>query len=383
MNFLNFSKNAVLVCLFLIFLISTLSIAQTRVRTDVNFPDIPGYKTLICDFHMHTVFSDGNVWPSIRSEEAWRQGLDAIAITDHIEYLPHKEDIPPNFNRASEIAIERGERLDILVIKGSEITRDMPPGHLNAIFINDAEKLNTETWREAIEAATEQKAFIFWNHPGWRGQQSDGISKWYDEHTEILESGKLHGIEVVNEKEYYPEVFQWCLDKNLTMLSNSDIHNPIQMDYNMPHGEHRPVTLVFAEVRSIEAIKEALFDRRTAVYWNNFLLGKKEFLEPLFYNSIHINNPAVILEEDESMYIQITNTSDIDFKLQKNGEIDGLEAQTGVILYSGKTVLYSIESTNSKFKGDKKVSIPFLVENLKTTPNEALQVYLDLSITFK
>ena len=23
---------------------------------------------------MHTVFSDGNVWPSIRSEEAWRQG---------------------------------------------------------------------------------------------------------------------------------------------------------------------------------------------------------------------------------------------------------------------------------------------------------------------
>ena len=26
-----------------------------------KFPDINGYKTLICDFHQHTVFSDGNV----------------------------------------------------------------------------------------------------------------------------------------------------------------------------------------------------------------------------------------------------------------------------------------------------------------------------------
>ena len=259
----------------------------------------------------------------------------------------------------------------------------MPPGHINAIFINDAEKLNTETWREAIAAAAKQEAFIFWNHPGWRGQQSDGISKWYDEHTEIFKAGNLHGMEVVNEKEYYPEVFQWCLDKNLTMLSNSDVHNPIQMDYNMPHGEHRPVTLVFAEVRSIGAIKEALFARRTAVYWNNILLGNKEFLEPLFYNSIFVNNPDVILEENESKYIQITNTSDIDFKLQKNGEISDLEVQSGVILYSGKTVLYSIESTDSNFKGAKKISIPFQVENLKTTPNQALQIYLDLSITFK
>jgi hypothetical protein len=344
MNFLIITGKVILICILLLFLISAVSFAQTRARTDVNFPDIPGYKTLICDFHMHTVFSDGNVWPSIRSEEAWRQGLDAIAVTDHIENQPHKEDIPPNYNRASEIALERGQRLDVLVIRGSEITRDMPPGHLNAIFINDADKLKTETWREAINAAAEQKAFIFWNHPGWRGQQSDGISKWYNEHTEIFEAGNLHGIEVVNEKEYYPEVFRWCLDKNLTMLSNSDIHDPIQMDYDILHGEHRPLTLVFAEVRTIEAIKEALFARRTAVYWNNFLFGKKEFLEPLFYNSIFINNPAVVLEEDQEKYIQITNTSDIDFKLQKNGEIKGIDAQSGVMLYSGKTVLYAMKT---------------------------------------
>jgi len=267
----NIWEKTAIVSIVIIIHISTVCSAQTRVRTDVNFPDIPGYKTLICDFHMHTVFSDGNVWPSIRSEEAWRQGLDAIAITDHIEYQPHKEDIPPNYNRASEIASERGNLLNLLVIKGSEITRKMPPGHLNAIFIEDAAKLKTDDWQEAIEAAAKQNAFIFWNHPGWKGQQPDGRSKWYNEHTEIYEAGNLHGMEVVNGKEYYPEVFQWCLDKNLTMLSNSDVHDPILMD--LSQGEHRALTLVFAELRTIESIKEALFDRRTAVYWNNFLFG--------------------------------------------------------------------------------------------------------------
>ncbi|MFH1268845.1 MAG: PHP domain-containing protein, partial [Planctomycetota bacterium] len=56
------------------------------VRREIQFPDVGGYQTLVCDFHMHTVFSDGQVWPPVRVKEAWSQGLDAIALTDHIEY---------------------------------------------------------------------------------------------------------------------------------------------------------------------------------------------------------------------------------------------------------------------------------------------------------
>jgi hypothetical protein len=383
MIFSHFSKKLFLICSLLLFVIADLSSGQTNVRTKVNFPDIPGYKTLICDFHLHTVFSDGLVWPTIRADEAWREGIDVIAITDHIEYQPHKDDIPSNFNRASQLAGERGNDLNILVIPGSEITRDMPPGHLNAIFIKDADKLNTDTWRQGIDAAMAQEAFIFWNHPGWRGQQSDGIAKWYEEHSEILKSGKLHGIEVVNEKEYYPEAHQWCLDKDLTMLSNSDIHNPIQMDYDFPAGEHRPLTLVFAEDRTIEAIREALFARRTVVYSKNFLIGRKEYLEPLFYNSIYINNPVVTLEPEESKYIQISNYSDMDYHLIRTGDSKLIEAQSDVWLYAGKTVLYQISNTKSGEKGNKKISIPFQVENLKVTPNDALNIYLDLNITFQ
>ena len=53
-------------------------------RKDMLVPDIPGYQTLKCDFHLHTVFSDGTVWPTIRVTEAWEEGYDGIAITDHI-----------------------------------------------------------------------------------------------------------------------------------------------------------------------------------------------------------------------------------------------------------------------------------------------------------
>ena len=75
--------------LITILLLGTVSL--TAQRRMLNMPDIPGYVTLKCDFHSHTVFSDGNVWPTQRVGEAWRDGLDALAITDHIEYQPHKD----------------------------------------------------------------------------------------------------------------------------------------------------------------------------------------------------------------------------------------------------------------------------------------------------
>lgn len=33
-------------------------------REFIQIPDVNGYKILKCDFHQHTVFSDGMVWPA-------------------------------------------------------------------------------------------------------------------------------------------------------------------------------------------------------------------------------------------------------------------------------------------------------------------------------
>jgi hypothetical protein len=58
----------------------------------LSFPDIPGYKTLKTDLHIHSVFSDGSVWPDIRVQEALRDNLDVISLTEHLEYQPHIKD---------------------------------------------------------------------------------------------------------------------------------------------------------------------------------------------------------------------------------------------------------------------------------------------------
>ena len=51
----------------------------------IVIPDIEGYKTLKGDFHIHTVFSDAAVWPTTRVQEAIWEGLDVLAITEHVD----------------------------------------------------------------------------------------------------------------------------------------------------------------------------------------------------------------------------------------------------------------------------------------------------------
>jgi len=64
----------------------------------IYIPDVEGYKTLKCDFHTHTIFSDGDIKPENRVWEAAIRGLDVIAITDHIEYRPNKDYIKADHN---------------------------------------------------------------------------------------------------------------------------------------------------------------------------------------------------------------------------------------------------------------------------------------------
>ena len=49
----------------------------------------------------------------------------------------------------------------------------MPPGHFNAIFLNDSNPLEQKAYKDAFNEAKKQGAFIFWNHPGWARQQPD------------------------------------------------------------------------------------------------------------------------------------------------------------------------------------------------------------------
>jgi len=355
------------------------------VRREVKIPDVLGYETVKCDFHMHTVFSDGRVWPGVRAEEAWREGLDAFAITDHIEYQIHSEDMRENHNRSYEIARGSAEALGLKIIKGAEISRKMPPGHFNAIFLKDAKALDTAEWKDAIKAAVEQEAFVFWNHPGWKGQQPEGKSVWYAEHTELYEKGWMHGIEIVNGDEYYPLAHKWAMEKKVTMVGNSDVHYPVNMLYEFHKGEHRAITLVLAKDKSKEAIKEALIDRRTVVYRKNMLIGEEKYLRAIFDESVEIINPEVTIKGKEEVKIQIRNKSEVDFELAlkgTEGALKEISVPKDITLYGERTVQLKIKGKSEEFSGKKKMCLAYEVKNLLVRPEEGLRTEVIVNVNF-
>lgn len=358
-------------------------VAQGLARSEIRLPDILGLRTLRCDFHIHTIFSDGKVWPSVRAEEAWRDGLDALALTEHVEYQPFKKDVSTDLNRSYEITLPVARKYGMTLVRGAEITRKMPPGHLNAIFLTDANKLKTEAWIDSLRAARDQGAFIFWNHPGWTGQQKDGVARWYDEHTDLYRQKLIHGIEVVNQKSYYPRVHAWCLEKKLTMMATSDVHAPIDMTWPPGAGEPRPCTLVFARDASPAAIREALFDRRTAVRFQDKLIGEARFLRPLFQQSIRVSRPALRLRPRARAYFRVSNLSDVPFTLERSGRVDGLSVPAKLVLPAGKTVLVGVRAGRKVEPGRRTVRIPFTVTNLLVAPGRGLELVHELEVTFE
>lgn len=367
------------VAIVLNFLLAFSAYSQLESRIEIKIPTVPGYMLLKCDFHIHTVFSDGLVWPTIRPQEAWLEGLDVIALSDHIEYLPFKDDIKITYQRPYEIALPVAEALKVALIRGAEITRSEPPGHLNAIFLKDINPLNTPEYRDALKAAFDQGAFIFWNHPGWK--QPNNKSVWYDTQEEFLKKGWLHGIEVVNGNTYDPIAHQWCIEKNLTLLGNSDVHNPIGMDYELQNRKHRPMTLVLAENNSIESIKSALFARRTVIYLENKLIGEAKYLKPIFENSIQIKYPEIEIKGKNRNVIQIQNNSDLDYELVPNGQPEEVNIEK-VVLFAGKTSLLHLRGVSDTITGEKNIRLPFIVQNLWVAPEKGLPVEINVKIKF-
>ena len=286
----------------------------------IEFPDVDGYVTLKTDFHIHTVFSDGSVWPDIRIQDAVKDGLDAISLTEHLEYQPHKKDLPhPDRNRSFELATEMAKPHDLLIIHGAEITRDMPPGHANALFITDANKLIIDDPEDAYREANRQGAFVFWNHPDWIRQQDDGVAKMTDMHRILVDEKLLHGIEVVNDLTYSEEALELAKKENLVAIGTSDIHGLVDYQYRLAEGGHRPICLVFAKERSIESIKEALFAGRTVAWYDNLLVGKEQWLNTLIEASLDFKYDGYI-GPTSVLKATITNNSDVHFILQNKTE---------------------------------------------------------------
>ena len=276
-----------------------------NLRVHINLPDLEGFKTLKCDFHMHSVFSDGHVLPDTRVVEAWCDGLDAIALTDHVENRKFRDFVNSDLNKSNAMAVQKGKETGILVVAGAEITRKKPLGHINALFVKDAEKLRVPAELDAIDEAVSQGAYLFWNHPGW----PNDTSTLYPVHVKLISQKKIRGVEVFNGSEMYPKALDWCDELGISYFANSDLHSVSALSYREKLS--RPMTLVFVKEPSVDGIREALFEGRTLAFFENHLAGKELLLKEFVKKSI-----VTTVINPEKNLIEIRNLTDIPYHIR-------------------------------------------------------------------
>lgn len=345
--------------------------AQTVTRP-VIVPDIPGYVTMKGDMHLHTVFSDGTVWPTSRVEEAILEGLDFIAITDHVEVGLTKRIRDGLFNcdrnKSFEIASDFAQNRGVIVIHGGEITRGMPPGHFNATFVNDCEALSAASassknhikgMTAALKEARRQGAFLVWNHPHWN-RQAPNETVWLPEHDDLYAAGLMDGIEIFNHCDgYSPEAHHWAVEKGLTIVSGTDAHTLLASRVDYFHGAFRPMNLVFATARSKDALHEALKEGRNAVFAEGKVYGDARFLVPLVDEILKI---VSVTRSSKGVSIRIHNGSSIPVQLEKSGSVAYGYVRSITIL-PGSDCTINVTSLDKGTHMDDAFSIGFKVMN--------------------
>ena len=353
-------------------------------RRTIVIPQVNGYNVYKADLHSHTMFSDGNVLPDYRIKEAWQDGLDIIAITDHIEYRPFepalgkyyehvikgskeetkdkgknkknsgKKDILVDLNYPYLRAMESAPDYGIVVIPGTEISRNgTTVGHYNALFTTDNNAIYDPDPIQSIKNAKSQGALVMHNHPGWRKTSID-----YTETDKIAYGeGLIDGVEVINSSEYYPGIIDRALEHNIFMAGCSDIHSSTAMEYGI-EGNMRPMTLILAKDKSMESLREALKAGRTIACGYNTVCGKEEDLIALFKASVTLEQ---VKEPDEKgkVVFWLTNNSSIPYWISTNkGNPIYLGAHSSIILKNYlKNKSMRIEAVNMFCSRDKHPKI--------------------------
>lgn len=385
------SKMKRLTSLFALLLVSSAVMAYTPNK--IVIPNVDGYVTLKGDFHMHTVFSDATVWPTTRVQEAAWEGLDVIAITDHIDtrhqkmkkrgYFTEKCDRDTSYKLAKAVAAKN----DVIVIHGGEITRGMPPGHFNCLFVKDNDEICAAAEKNdhdhvlamegGLREARKQGALLMWNHPNWSKHAPNETIMW-PAHKKILKEGLMDAIEIFNaETGYSPESHEWCLKHNLAIMGCSDSHAPFFTNIDYKGDKHRIVTLLFAKERSAEGVREAIESRRTAVFGEDVVYGREQELAPLFHACVKVKD---VKFSPKQVSFTLENTSSIPIRLTKAAGSEKYRYDRHIYLapystHSLKVSLVQVDNKNVMMSDDtKSVEVNFTSESFQIGANKPLPV---------
>ena len=307
-------------------------------RVNIVLPQVNGYNIYKADLHIHTFYSDGHVSPEYRVLEAWHDGLDVLAITEHIEYRSLERDMIEfmkgyvkknaeaiNWNLVAEPADSRGlqtdldmsvrlaqkeaEKFGLTIIPGAEISRTPETtGHFNVLFTTDNDAIYHPDPIESMKNAKAQGALLIHNHPGWRRPSLDMI----EFEKKLYPMGLLDGIEVMNHLDFYPRALERAKEYGLYVTSNTDMHTSTYEYYRL-NGALRNMTMIFAKDKSLESLKEALKARRTLAYSFGTIAGDEQLLVDFFNASVTCEVIAVDAKGNRTY--ELRNNSSLPYSL--------------------------------------------------------------------
>lgn len=357
---------------------------QPAHRTEIILPQVKGYNIYKGDFHVHTIYSDGEVTPRERVREAWYDGLDIIALTDHLElrsyekfmlkaHAPYNKDGKPyeyirggagnktdhttpiycdldaTYDEARSY-VEK-EEIPVMVVRGTEIWRNPSVvGEYNAIFLKDITDVAKPDIIESLKEAKKQGAIIIHNHPGWRRKTMDKSEIQQKIYAEKL----VDGIEIVNGSTLYPKMVDRCVDEELTIFANTDCHRTSAQYFPRGGEIFRTMTFILAKECTEKAIKDALLKHRTIGYSHNHLVGEEMWLNEFFNAAVDCKVVAVNEKKGHRAF-QLTNHCSVPFILRRGKTIYTLNPFQSLRVNFGK------DKNTGKFNKPK-----FAVENMWT-----------------
>lgn len=293
-------------------------------RVEIIIPKVNGYNVYKADLHLHTIYSDGDVTPEYRVREAWYDGLDVVASTEHIEYRPHEgkmmsflkgcvKEGESDLNHSVKLYRQTAVPFGITVIPGAEITRDPKTiGHYNALFTKDNNTIYDADPMQSMRNAKAQGALIMQNHPGWR--RSDLSMLEFEK--KVYDARLIDGIEIMNGSEFYPKAIERAKANGFFMSANTDAHNSTFENYRL-NGSFRNMTFIFAENQSLEALRDALVARRTLAYSYGSIAGDEQLLKDFFKASMDVK--VVNVDAKGRKSVVLTNMSSIAYLLDFGG----------------------------------------------------------------
>jgi 3',5'-nucleoside bisphosphate phosphatase len=210
------------------------------------------------------------------------------------------------------------------------------------------------------------------NHPGFRVARAE----WFPAVADAFRQQLFQGIELVNGPNFYAEAYPWIDEKRLTILANSDAHDPVPP---RDRGWLRPMTLIFTRSADAAGVREALLAGRTAAWMGGELWGPEDHLSGIWKGAVTIETPTLAGERSTFPLMRVKNTSAIPFRVRAREAPDWFRLEPGTI-EAEKTSLLRAQVAAAAPRGATPFNLGLEITNLHVGPGRNLMVQVPLTI---